>query len=369
MLSRMNTPTFRLFWLRETGCDAGVVIEAREIERSIRDRVMALTAGEGGEFALRLPYLDRYQWRRRGPILRNLDYEREGRLIRAILTPAPATRDLAATLALIDPAWQNTPPERKGDYHQVWHRVSHAVQRALKAGIAAEYFCDLSRLQSRDAAYTMIVYQSSRAYIAKSRHRFTYDLEEYPLCPAVVSAATTLIGARVEGVLEQLHQRLLDADELDLARRYTPAWHPDIVNAIRKKPRRFLDLLMREAQIVNAVIEMGTDRTVPGVHNCARKINTVLRRVQGVDMRRVGVTLLEAATEALTQSPGSGGQDVFDAGILQDLGMSSARRPDARIGSEKYGDDRDTHRGGQMSNPGIVTDIQTGGGEPTRQLI
>jgi len=360
ILSRMNTPTFRLFWLRETGCDAGVVIEAREIERSIRDRVMTLTGGEGGEFALRLPYLDRHQWRRRGPILRNLNYEREGRLIRAILTPAPATRDLAATLALIDPVWTNTPPERKGDYHQVWHRVSHAVQRTLKAGIAAEYFRDLTRLQSRDAAYTMIVYQSSRAYVAKTRHRFTYDLQEYPVCRAVVSAATTLIGARVEAVLEQLHQRLLDAGELDLARRFTPAWHPDIVNAIRKKPRRLLDLLMREAEIVNAVIEMGTDRTIHGVHSCARKINTVLRRVQGVDMRRVGVTLLEAADDALTQSPESRGQDVFDTGIRQDLDMSSARRPDSGIGGQKYGDNRYVHRGGQMSNPGIVTDIQAG---------
>ncbi|HXP86147.1 MAG TPA: hypothetical protein VN841_15590 [Bryobacteraceae bacterium] len=375
----MSSPTFRLFWLRETGCEAGVVREAGEIEPAIRDRIMALTGGEGGEFTLRLPYQDRYEWKRRSTILRTLDYERDGRLIRAILKPAEATRDLAATLALTDPAWSHTPPERDHAYHEVWHRVSVAVQRALKEAIAQVYFRDLSRLQKRDSAYTMVVYQSSRAFTAKSRHRFTYDLRDYPDCRPVVAAATMQIGARLEKALEQLQQRLIDAGHAELARRYTPSWHPDVASAVRRKPRRLLDLLMREAEIVNAVIEMGADRSHLAVYSCARKINTVLRCVQGVDMRTIGVELLEAATSALTQSPfaqspfaqsmDGGGQDVVDGGAPEHGNVIAARRPDLRVGGHKDGDHGNAHGSGQVSDARIVADVETGGSKPNGQLI
>jgi hypothetical protein len=377
----MNSPTFRLFWLRENGCEAGVVREAGEIEPAIRDQIMALTGGEDGEFTLRLPYMDRYEWKRRSKVLRTLEYEREGRLIRAILKPGEATRDLAATLALTDPAWIHAPSEREHAYHEVWHRVSVAVQRALKEAIADAYFRDLSRLQMRDSAYSMVVYQSSRAFTAKARHRFTYDLRDYPDCRPVVAAATMQIGARVERVLEQLQRRLIDAGQSELARRYTPAWHPDVVNSVRRKPRRLLDLLMREAEIVNAIVDMGADRTHLAVYSCARKINTVLRCIQRMDIRNVGVELLETATRALTQSPTQAsaqapvqemagfGHDVFDAGAFEHRDVNAARRPDLRVGGQEDGDDRDPDSRSQMGDARIVADVQPGGREPSGQII
>jgi hypothetical protein len=380
----MSSPNFRLFWLRETGCDAGVMREAGAIEPSIRDRIMALTAGEGGEFALRLPYLDRYEWKRRKKVLSGLDYERTGRLIRAILKPAEATRDLAATLALTDPAWNHTPQEREPVYREIWHPVSAAVQRALRQEIAQAYFRDLSRLQARESAYTMVVYQSSRVFTSKARHRFTYDLRDYPDCRPALAAATMQIGVRVERVLEQLHQRLIDAGQPELARRYTPTWHSDVVKAVRRKPRRFLDLLMREAEIVNAVIDLGTDRTHLAVYSCARKINAALRSIQGVDMRILGVEILEAATRALTQSPtqapvrspirapikamSGGGQDVFDARVLQHRDVTTARRPNLRVRGQKNGDHGNAHRSGKVPDARIVADIQPRGSEPATQL-
>lgn len=365
----MSFPTFRVFWLRENGCEAGVVRAASEIEHSIRDRVVALTGGESGEFTLRLPYMDRYEWKRRGKALRALEYEREGHLIRAILKPAGATLDMAATLAFTDPAWKNTPREREPAYHEVWHRVSATVQRTLKEGMAEEYFRDLSRLETRDSAYTMIVYQSSRAFTGKARHRYTYDLRDYPACRPAVAASTAQIGGRMKTILEQIHRRLIDAGRPALARRYTPAWHPDIISAVRRKPRRFLDLLMREAEIVDAVIELGTERTTLAVYSCARKINAVLRCIQGADLRTVGVTLLQAATAVLAQTVERGHQNIFDARVLEGCNAIAARGPYARIGSQKYRNDGDTYRGRQVPDAGIVADIQTGGGEPLCQPV
>lgn len=365
----MNSPTFRVFWLRESGCDAGAVRGADEIDPLIRDQVMALTGGEGGEFTLRLPYMDRYEWKRRSKILKALQYERDGRLIRAVLDTSAATRDLAATLVFTDPAWKNSPSEREPEFHDAWHRVSTAVQRKLKDSIGEEYFRDLSRLEKRDSAYTMVVYQSSRVFSSKIRHQYTYDLRDYPECRPALGASTMQIGARVERVLERLQRRLIEVRRPELARRYTPAWHQDVVNAVRRKPRRFLDLLMREAEVVNAIVDLGTERTALSVHSCSRRISLVLRCVHGMDLRKLGPTLLETATQALTQSSERGGDDVLDGGFDEDGDVIASRRPDSGIRGEEDGDNGHAGSGGQMTDPGVVANVQAGSGKPTSQLV
>jgi hypothetical protein len=368
----MNTPTFRLFWLRESGCDAGVVRQAHQIEPSIQDRVLALTAGEGDEFNLRLPYLDRHQWRRRWQILSEFTYERDGRTIRAVLEIGDAVRDTAATLVLTDPAWQNAPMERTPSYHDVWRRVSVAIQRALKEGVAAEYFKDPSKIENRDAVYAMAVYQASRTFGEKVRRQFTWDLRNYPECGEVVSASTALIGGRLESLLELLQVRFIEAGNCKIARHLVPGWHPDVVRAVRRKPRRFLELLMREAEIVNAVIELGADRSHLAVQGCARKMNSTLRKIHGMDARGVGLTVLEAATRALarplSQVGSGGGENLGDSGISEDRDAFSAGRPDFGVRGEENRDDRDAYSSGQVSDAGIVADVQARRLKPTRQL-
>jgi hypothetical protein len=365
----MSSPTFRIFWLRETGCDAGVVRAVGEIEPVIRDRVLELTAGEDGEFTLRLPYLDHYEWKRRSTVLGSMSYEREDRLIRAVLTPWAATRDLAATLTLTDAVWRAAPGEREQGYYDIWHRVSLALQRTLKEAIARVYFADLERLLARDSAYSMVVYQGSRPFSAKARRRFTYDLRDYPECRPTVASATMQIGGRVQRAMEPLRRRLTEAGVTEAARRFNPAWHQDVVNAVRRKPRRMLELLMREAEIVDAVIEMGTDRSHLAVHSCARKINTVLRCVEGVDMRAIGVEVLDAATKALAQAVDGGGQNVVHAGAPENGDAIAARSPDRGIGLEEDGDDGNSDGRGEVADAGVVADVQAGGREPAGQFV
>ncbi|MGH9592543.1 MAG: hypothetical protein ACRD5L_05585, partial [Bryobacteraceae bacterium] len=74
-----------MYWLRESGCDAGTPISAGELPPAIRERVVELAAGEAGEIAVRLPFLDRKDYRRQDQILRALPLERAGNVIRAVL--------------------------------------------------------------------------------------------------------------------------------------------------------------------------------------------------------------------------------------------------------------------------------------------
>src|SRR5262245_56672830 len=103
-----------LYWLRENGRDAGTPIVAGDLDPAIRGRVLALAAEDAadasGPLELRLPFLDRWDSRRRAEILRDLTFVREGRVIRGI----PATRngvlrDYAATLRATHPAWLGAP--------------------------------------------------------------------------------------------------------------------------------------------------------------------------------------------------------------------------------------------------------------------
>ena len=100
---------FRLYWLRENGCDAGTPLRADELDPTIRERVKALAGEDDGETILRLPFLDRREWKRRAEVLHALDLVREGDSVRCSLDPAEETRDRAATLALTAAAWKNAP--------------------------------------------------------------------------------------------------------------------------------------------------------------------------------------------------------------------------------------------------------------------
>ena len=365
----MSLPTFHLYWLRETGCDYGTVLRAEELPSAIRSCVLELAAGNSGEFLVRLPYLDRREWRARQEILSAMPMERRGNLIRAVLDHPAATRDMAAILALTDPAWRDTPQERDPEYFQVWQRVSQALQWSVRQQVAREYFHDLARLANRDAAFSMVVYQCSRKCSGRPRSEFTYDLRDYPECKDTVASASRLIGCRVQDALRTLEQRLLDAGQPALARRYAPLWSEEAVLLVRRKTRRLAELLASESDMINAVIDLGTERTPAAVNRCARTINSALRNVEGLDLRKLGVGVLEEATRALTQPLAGDRQNFFDTGAFEDRHVSPSRRPHARIGGQKDGDHGNPHGRRQMSDAGVVADVEAGGSEPACQLI
>ena len=158
------------------------------------------------------------------------------------------------TNTLIDPQWLNAPTERHPGYFWAWQSVSLALQRWLRDQVAGRYFEDLAHFENRPAAYPMIVYQASRLCHGRPRTEFTYDLRDYPECRTTLIMSWKLTGRAIQAVLGRIERRLNEAGMTELAHRYAPVWHQDVLVAVKKKPKPYVDLLMAESAVINAAI-------------------------------------------------------------------------------------------------------------------
>jgi hypothetical protein len=301
---------FRLFWLRETGCDAGTPLRAGELDPEIRQRVLALaepqaSESDEGEIALRLPYLDRREWSRRFEILAGLPLDRRGNVISFALTQSAALRDTAATLALTNPAWLGAPAANDPNRFPVWQSVSMNLQNSFRTWIPEMYFRDIARFEDRQTAFPMIVYQAARICRGHSGGEVTYDFSDYPDCRLTLALSLKMTGLNLQAILAIAERRLNEAGMHELARRYAPVWYQDVVVAVRKKPKLFLALLRAESTFINALVELSLNRTPEGVNRFFKTANQALRKVHGMDLRPLGARALERATEVLAASGGA----------------------------------------------------------------
>ena len=108
-----------------------------------------------------------------------------------------------------------------------------------------------------------------------------------------------MTGRSVQCILTGIEHRLQAAGMPELARRYAPVWYQDVLVAVRKKPKPFIALLTAESAFINALVELSLDRTPAGVHHFSKAANQALRKVYGMDARRLGVRALEEATREL----------------------------------------------------------------------
>jgi hypothetical protein len=293
---------YRLFWLRETGCDAGTLLRADELDPEIQGLVQALADESAEETVLRLPFFDKNEMRRRGEIFASLSWQRRGNEICADVSPHQALRDLGAQLAFTDPMWAGVPKETDPEYFHVWQRVSLALQKSLRTWIAETYFEDLARFDDRSAAYPMLVYESARLYHGKPPLDFTYDLHDYPHCLLTLALALKLTGRALQANLAQTERRLHDSGNAALARRYAPRWYQDILRGVRARPRAFIELLAAERRLIDAVVDLGANRTASGVNRFARSASQALRNVYGMDLRELGLRALHLTTEILAEN-------------------------------------------------------------------
>ena len=66
-----------------------------------------------------------------------------------------------------------------------------------------------------------------------------------------------------------MEQRLYLFGMPALARRYAPIWYEDMTVAVRKRPRRYVEALAKESAFINAVIDLGTQRSIAAVSRFA----------------------------------------------------------------------------------------------------
>jgi hypothetical protein len=294
----------RLYWLKESGCDLGTPVDLEDLDPSIGGKVRELAGSDSGPLRLHLPFLDRRESRRRASILRQLTLVREGDVIRSVpATPGSALREHAATLLALHPAWRDAPGELHPRYFQTWQEVSSALQQALRKWIPQTYFHDPARYEDREAAYPLLVYAASRLCPGRPRTEFTYDIAD----PETLPRALNMIGTALQGVLHTVACRLHEAGRPELARRYGPVWHQDVLRAVQKRPRPFTMLLGDEAILINAVIDLGTARRLEGVKPFAKAAHAALRNLYGLDLRPLAARALEEATTVLENAKGANG--------------------------------------------------------------
>jgi hypothetical protein len=287
---------FQLYWLKESGCDLGTPVDADELDPAIRSRVVELAGGDDRPLTLHLPFLDGRESRRRAEALRGATLVREGDVIRSVpRTPSAGLRNHAAMLLATHPAWMNAPDELQPRYFQTWQEVSLALQVALRSWIPEIYFRDAARYEDRDAAFPLLVYAASRPCRGRPRTEFTYDVVD----PEVLPNALHLIGTSLQNVLRRVESYLHQCGRPELARRYAPLWHQDVLRAVQKRPRQFVGLLGDEAAVVSAVIDFGTAGGMQAVKPFAKSANLALRNMYGEDLRPLAFKALEEATRAL----------------------------------------------------------------------
>lgn len=173
------------------------------------------------------------------------------------------------------------------------------LQSCFRKWISDEYFSDINRFADREAAYSMIVYQAARVCHGRSRGVFTYDMRDYPDCRLTLVLATKMTGRSIQEILGGIEQRLREVQMPELARRYAPVWYQDVARAVHKKPRMFIELLAAETAFIDALAELGLNRTHAAVHHFAKIANQSLRNVCGMDLRHLGLRALEVSTAAL----------------------------------------------------------------------
>ncbi len=208
-------------------------------------------------------------------------------------------------------------------------------------------------------ALCVAVYRASRPFRGRSRARglFTYDLRDYPDYRQMLDAAMKLTGRATQMALADIEQKLRESYLPDLARRYAPMWFEDIQIAVRKRPKRVMELLAIDSAVVNAVIELAANPSTVTINRSARMLNSTLRSVLGVDMRRLGVVVLQEAARVLTEVEAGEAEDVPDGGALEHANAISTGGPQARIGGQEDGDDGRADGGGQVGDAGVVADV------------
>ena len=208
---------------------------------------------------------------------------------------------------------RETPAETDPLYFRTWQRVSLELQKRLRAAIPEAYFRDTARYEDRGAAYPWVVYEACRVFYGRPRTEFAYDVAD----PATLPTALRAIGKATREVLDRIAQRLHEAGRPELARRYAPVWHEDILRAVRKKPKRLIGLLACESVLINALIDWGTMRT-PAAEKRFLKAMSSAARVYGV-----AIPVVSEVTDGVN--------DILNTGIFENSDAVAAGGPDARV--------------------------------------
>jgi hypothetical protein len=236
------------------------------------------------------------------------------------------------------------PPERDARHFRTWQRVAIQAQREVRLLAARTFFADESRAAADlDRAFTIVVFSSSKPCHGRRPMEFTYDLADSTILPT----AFRLIGRSMQTRLAQISLGFQSNPRL--RHRFAPAWHLDILNAVKRKPRELRELLASEAAMINALINLGTIRDERSARRFVKSTASAARTM-GVDSAALQDLVLRTAVENLVER-----------GILEDDDVFTAGSPDARVGGDENRNHGSPDGCRQMADAGVVSEVQACG--------
>jgi hypothetical protein len=236
------------------------------------------------------------------------------------------------------------PPEKDARHFRAWQRVSVQLQRKVRAFAAQNFFAEEARIAANlDRAFTMVVYSSCQPCYGARPMEFTYDIGDI----VTLTNVLRLIGRSMQARLAQVSGRI--QSDPRLKRRFLPVWHVDILKAVKTKPRTLIEMLAREAVMINALIELGAVHTDRSMKRFERS-SASLARILGVDSTVLQQLVLRTSAENLV-----------DGRVLEDDDVFSPGSPEARVSGDEDRDHRSPDGCGQMADPGIVPDVHACG--------
>lgn len=259
-----------------------------------------------------------------------------------------------------------TPDERDPRYFRTWQRVSIGLQKSFREWAREVYFRDAARFEDREAAFTMLVFSACRPFYGRPRSEFTYDLAEPA---ATLAAALRSSGAALRSALAPIEKRLREAGSIELAHRFAPVWYRDIQVAAKKHQRELIRMLAHEARLIDAVIDLGTRRNEKAEERFYRIADNMLSNFGGADLRELIPKILEETARALAENARGSRGHLVHRGVRQRRNARAAGSPDGRIGAHENRDHGRPDGCGQMTDAGIIADINARGGEPASQVV
>jgi len=238
----------------------------------------------------------------------------------------------------------SAPAENDGRHFRTWQRVSVQLQREVRSLAAQDFFAQEWRAAiNLERAFTIVVYSSCQPCYGRRPMDFTYDIGDL----VTLSTVLRLIGRSLQARLAQISAGI--QSDARLKRRFLPVWHLDILKAVKTKPRTLIEILAREATMINSLIDLGTMRT-PRMAKRFVKNTASAARMLGVDSGVLQDLVLRTAAENLINGRSFEDDDAFSPGS-----------PDAGIGGDEDRDNRRPDGCGQVADARIVPDIQARG--------
>lgn len=200
-------------------------------------------------------------------------------------------------------SWFSAPVERTPQFSVVFAKVSRALQVVLREQLPPILFRDLSRYETIEDGYSMLVFRASRP--CRTRGEFTYDV----LNPLTMASFFHHAERKLEEVLTEATAALSAAGREDLAALYHPRRAEKIMRLVRTQ-RRFRkplhQMLVSEGRLLNELMRLaGSSNCLPDVRTrktalFIKRWNQILRRFYSKrDFTEAGPALLRAVTRAL----------------------------------------------------------------------